>query len=74
MSAQPVDTRMARLEGAYEQISKRLDGIEQRLDSGFTRFDTAFARLEQKVDRQFLWVIGLLVVSILLPLSGRVPH
>ena len=74
MSAQPLDIRMARLEGAYEQISKRLDGIDHRLDGIDRRLDSAFARLEQKVDWQFFWLLGLIIVSILLPLSGRIPH
>lgn len=65
---------MARLEGAYEHISERLDGIDHRLDGIDRRLDGGFARLEQKVDRQFFWLLGLIIVSILLPLSGRIPH
>lgn len=48
------------VEGAYEQVSKRLDGIDRCLGS-----------LEGKIDRQFLWVVGLLVVSIILPIADR---
>jgi chaperonin cofactor prefoldin len=39
MSAHPLDIRMAHLEGAYEQISDRLNG-----------FDTRFATIESKID------------------------
>ena len=53
--------RMAHLEGAFEQIDKRLGSIESRM-----------ASLEQKLDRHFLWILGLLVVSILLPIASRV--
>ncbi len=48
------------MEGAYEQIDKRLGSIENRM-----------ASLEQKLDRQFLWILGLLIVSILLPIASR---
>ncbi|MGH7659593.1 MAG: hypothetical protein ACRENA_01575 [Vulcanimicrobiaceae bacterium] len=41
MSAQPLEPRLARLEGAYEQVDKRLDSIDRRLDS-----------LDQKLDRK----------------------
>jgi hypothetical protein len=64
MSAHPLETRMAHLEGAYEQISHRLDGR-------FSALDSRFSAVEQKIDRHFLWVIGLLVVSIVLPIAGR---
>ena len=66
-----MESRMARLEGAYEQISERLTGIDLRLAAIETRIDQRFAAMDQK----FLWVIGLVLVSILLPLVQRfVPH
>jgi hypothetical protein len=82
MSVNPLDVRMAHLEGAYEQVSqrldgmdRRLDGIDRRLDSMEQRFDKRFVSLEQKIDRHFLWVVGLIVVSIVLPLArGFVAH
>jgi hypothetical protein len=42
MSAHPIEVRVAHLEGAYEQISDRLNG-----------FDLRFAHLEEKLDRGF---------------------
>ncbi len=69
---------MARLEGAYEQISDRLNGIDLRLAAIETRMDQRFAAMDQRfnaMDQKFLWVIGLVLVSILLPLVQRfVPH
>jgi len=69
---------MARLEGAYEQISDRLNSIDARLGSLETRIDQRFAAMEQRfaaLDQKFLWVIGLVLVSILLPLVQRfTPH
>jgi hypothetical protein len=62
---------MAHLEGAYEQVSQRLNGIDQRLAGLEQRLDS----LRSSVDQKFLWVIGLVLVSILLPLVQRfVPH
>ncbi len=60
MAAESVDVRLARLEGSYAQVSERLSGIEQRL-----------GRLEDKIDRQFSWVVGLIVISILIPIALR---
>ena len=60
MATDALEVRIAHLEGAYEQIDKRLGSIENRM-----------ASLEQKLDRQFLWILGLLIVSILLPIASR---
>ncbi len=91
---------MAHLEGAYEQVSQRLNGIDLRLagveqkidmtrdvllaqmnerfaavDLRFASFDERFISLEKRLDQKFLWVIGLVLISILLPLVQRfVPH
>lgn len=69
---------MAHLEGAYEQISDRLNGIDQRLngiDSRLAAFETRVDQRFAAMDQKFLWVIGLVLVSILLPLVQRfVPH
>ena len=60
MATDALGVRIAHLEGAYEQIDKRLGSIEGRM-----------ASLEQKLDRRFLWILGLLIVSILLPIATR---
>ncbi|HUZ48288.1 MAG TPA: hypothetical protein VMW12_00965 [Candidatus Dormibacteraeota bacterium] len=55
MSAQPLEIRMAHLEGAYEQIAERLTGIDRRLDSfehkmeaRFTQIDGRFGQIESR--------------------------
>ena len=60
MSAQPLEIRMAHLEGAYEQISERLRGIDgrltaldQKIDSRFDRLDQKFGVLGHKMDSRF---------------------
>jgi hypothetical protein len=47
MSAQPLDIRMAHLEGAYEQINERLGSMEVRFDA---RFDALDRKIEAKTD------------------------
>ena len=64
---QALEIRMAHLEGAYEQIDKRLGSIDGRMSSLEQRV-TAF---EQKSDRQFFWILGLVVVSILMPVASH---
>lgn len=56
-TAELLDSRMARLEGAYEQIDKRLatvegrlETLEQRVDAGFNRLDAKIDRLDAKID------------------------
>jgi hypothetical protein len=85
MSAQPLEIRMAHLEGAYEQVSQRLNGIEsrltgfeQRVEQRFTQLDESFDRrfdaLSEKIDQRSLWLMGLVLVSILLPVAMRFWH
>jgi len=45
-----MDVRLARLEGAYEQIDKRLGTIEGRLAVLEARMDAGFVRLDAKID------------------------
>ncbi|HEV2261490.1 MAG TPA: hypothetical protein VGR69_04290 [Candidatus Rubrimentiphilum sp.] len=74
MSAQPLEIRMAHLEGAYEQVSQRLNGIDRRLENLEQKVDATRDMLLVRIDhldQKFLWVIGLVLVSILLPLVQR---
>jgi hypothetical protein len=86
MSAQPWEPRLAHLEGAFEQFEKRLDDfrgyVTQRFDSVDTRFDRVddrfdrvddrFDRLEHKIDVQFRWVVGMMIVAVLAPIAEHV--
>ena len=73
---------MAHLEGAYEQVSQRLNGIDLRLAGIEARIDSTrdmllgrMDSLQAGMDRKFIWLTGLVLVSILLPLVQRfVPH
>jgi len=70
VSAQPLEIRMAHLEGAYEQISHRLGSIEQRLGSIELKFEARFAQVDGRfgqmdarfaqIDQKFMWLFGLI--------------
>lgn len=83
MATSPLDIRMARLEGVYEQMDARLGTIESRLarledrlgrleDRFDVRIDTLRDELVSRMDRQFYWILSLVVTSILVPLLLRV--
>lgn len=82
MSTSPLEIRMAHIEGAFEQINARLGAIEQRLgrlEDRFTRFDDKLdARIDSlrsellvRMDRQFYWILSLVVLAILVPIFLR---
>ncbi len=56
-----MEIRLARLEGAYEQIDRRLTDLRQEMDQRFAsldlRMDSGFSRIDQK----FTWMLGLTV-------------
>ncbi len=61
MTAQPWETPIARLEGAFEQVGKRLDSIDRRLDGIDRRFesvDRRFDGVDRKIDENFRATIG----------------
>ena len=58
MSAHPLDVRLAHLEGAYEQISDRLNGFDLRFARLEEKVDTGFARLNDRMDGAFGSVRG----------------
>ena len=50
MSVQPWEPRLARLEGSFEQIDRRLGDLASSVDTRFAQVDTRLAALEKKVD------------------------
>lgn len=50
MAADPLEVRLARLEGSYEQIDRRLGSIEDRLGRLESKVDAAVNRLDAKID------------------------
>lgn len=89
MATDSLEVRIAHLEGAYEQIDRRLGAVEAGLQAlraevreeiqhlrteiqGLrSEVHSTRAELLTRMDRQFFWILSLLVVSILLPVAMR---
>ena len=75
MGADALEVRIAHLEGAYEQIDKRLgaiDGDVRELRGELRNSITGLrSELLARMDHQFFWVLGLLIASILIPIALR---
>ncbi len=56
MATEALEVRMARLEGAYEQVDRRLGSIEERLGGLEARIDAIASELR----RQFYWTLAFL--------------
>ncbi len=56
MSAQPLEIRMAHLEGTYEQIDKRIGDLTTMINGRFAQVDSRFAQVDSRfaqVDSRF---------------------
>lgn len=71
MATEPMEIRMARLEGAYEQIDRRLGTIETDVRDLGTEMRGGFGELRAEMRRQFYWIVGLIIVAVLVPISLR---
>ena len=77
MSAQPLEARLAHLEGAFVQVDRRLESFERSVDARFGQVDAHFTQIESRLgqmetrfesrfammDQRFNWVIGIIVAS-----------
>jgi hypothetical protein len=50
MSAQPLEIRIAHLEGVYEQLDKRLGDLTATMDGRFAQMDSRFGQIETRLD------------------------
>jgi uncharacterized coiled-coil protein SlyX len=67
-----VEERVARLEGRVTEISEVLADLraavrhlEQRMDHFEQRMNARFDALDQKMSRQFVWLVGIQITSLL---------
>ncbi len=65
-----MESRMSRLEGAYEQVDHRLESIDRRFDSMDRRFESlqremheGFRLLDGKIDQRFMWTMAGIATS-----------
>jgi len=79
MVTEALEIRMARLEGAYEQINERLGGVEREVGAlrselkteiGTIRSEIGTLRsdLRSEMKTQFYWVLTFILGSILTPI------
>ena len=81
MAADTLDVRIVHLERAYEQTDRRLGAVEGRIAArrkGRRRFAHVRTEIQSvrgellgRMDRQFFWILGLLIISILVPIALR---
>ncbi len=75
MATEPIEVRMARLEGSYEQIDRRLGSIDDRLGRLETKVDAVADRLDRKLDtlsgRIYTLLYGV-IAAVLVPIVIRV--
>jgi hypothetical protein len=65
------EERTARVEGQVSELSLRLSGVdaairhlEQRTDARFDAVDRRFEALDEKISRQFTWLIGIQITTL----------
>ena len=56
-SPDPLEARVAKLEGLYEGIEKRLTNVENELRA-----------LRKSSRQQFFWLLGVVILGILIPI------
>jgi hypothetical protein len=71
MAADALEVRIAHLEGAYEQIDRRLGAIEGDVRELRNSIASLRSGLRARMDHHFFWVLGLLIASILIPIALR---
>ena len=78
MRAHPFGSRIARVEGALDQVNERLGSIDRRLDSIASRFnalDSCFGAIDSRLhamDTRFNWIIGTIVGTWLTMISTQI--
>jgi hypothetical protein len=53
-----LEERVARIEGTVEQMDRRLNHIETEIGGLRRDLDEKFLYLDKKLDRHFLWLLG----------------
>lgn len=68
MAAESTEIRMARLEGAFQQVNERLGALEQRLSAEIAGVRAEILDLRRQTTTQFYWLLTFVLGSILVPI------
>ncbi|KRT77440.1 MAG: hypothetical protein XU14_C0012G0009 [Armatimonadetes bacterium CSP1-3] len=60
-----------RLVGLETRLDQRFTSLEAKIEERFARSDARMDRLDVRMERQFFWLIGLIVISLLVPITLR---
>jgi hypothetical protein len=66
-----IDTRLM---GFEQRVEQRFGLLDERLEQRFSQIDRRFEALSEKLDQRSLWLMGLVLISILLPIATRLWH
>jgi chromosome segregation ATPase len=64
-----LDQRMDRLDGRIDRLDGRIDRLDGRIDSQGQRTEQVYESLNDKMSRQFLWLVGIQVTTLLVIIS-----
>ena len=60
-----IDRRFEAIDRRFEAMERRFESIEQRFDRMEQSVDKRLDRLDQQVSRQFFWVVGIQITTVL---------
>lgn len=60
-----IDRRFEAMERRFEAIDQRFEAMERRFDRMEERFEQRLDRLDQQMSRQFFWVVGIQITTVL---------
>jgi uncharacterized coiled-coil protein SlyX len=62
---QRMDRRFERVDRRFEGVDRRFDALDQRIDALDRKLDHRTAALDDKMSRQFTWVVGIQVTTLM---------
>lgn len=59
-----VDRRFESLDRRFESLDRRFESLERRVDGLDQKLDQRTAALDDKISRQFTWIVGIQVTTL----------
>ena len=60
-----MDQRFEAIDQRFEAMERRFEAMESRFDRMEQRFEQRLDRLDQQMSRQFFWVVGIQITTVL---------